>query len=322
VSELGARSAQDARIAASGFADFRPNGGEVVFSRPSTPTEREAAYGGLVTPGWFDVMRARVLAGRVFAGADAGTHVAVVNATLAGRLAASGRDVVGSTLGLQPARRDAKDPPVLLEIIGVIADPLDYPDRRTEPAMYLPMPGEPPTSLVFLMRAPDSAAATADLRQILISIDPGLPWTRSDTVAARIAREISPLRYVAMSVGAFGSLALILALAGLYAVLAYVVSLRRREIGVRVAIGAGPRDVMGLVVRQSVRLVTIGGLVGLALVLPLAYALRAALFGISPVEPFALVPALAALGVVAMIAAIVPARRAAQIDPVRALRDD
>jgi ABC-type antimicrobial peptide transport system permease subunit len=211
---------------------------------------------------------------------------------------------------------------VLLEIIGDIADPLDYPDRRTEPAMYLPMPGEPPTSLVFLMRAPDSAAATADLRQILISIDPGLPWTRSDTVAARIAREISPLRYVAMSVGAFGSLALILALAGLYAVLAYVVSLRRREIGVRVAIGAGPRDVMGLVVRQSVRLVTIGGLVGLALVLPLAYALRAALFGISPVEPFALVPALAALGVVAMIAAIVPARRATQIDPVRALRDD
>lgn len=188
--------------------------------------------------------------------------------------------------------------------------------------MYLPMPAAPPASLVLLMRGPDPAAATADLREIMLSIDPTLPWMRSDTVAARIAREISPLRYVAMSVGAFGSLALILALTGLYAVLAYVVSLRRREIGVRVAIGAGPRDVMGLVVRQSVRLVATGGLIGLALVLPIAFALRVALFGISPVEPWALVPTIAALGVVAVIAAVVPARRAARIDPVRALRDD
>jgi putative ABC transport system permease protein len=320
--ELAARTGQDARIAGSGFADFLPLRGEVAFSRPSRPAERETAYGGRVTPGWFGVVRARVLAGRVLTNADAGTPVAVVNATLAGRLAPSGQDVVGSTLSLLPARRDSKDPPVPVQIVGVIADPLEYPDRRTEPAMYLPMPGEPPASLVFLLRAPDPAAATADLRTIMISIDPGLPWTRSDTIAARIAREISPLRYVAMSVGAFGSLALILALAGLYAVLAYVVSLRRREIGVRVAIGAGPRDVMGIVIRQSVRLVTIGGVVGLALVLPLAYALRAALFGISPVEPFALFPTLAALGLVAMLAAIVPARRAVRIDPVRALRDD
>jgi putative ABC transport system permease protein len=125
-----------------------------------------------------------------------------------------------------------------------------------------------------------------------------------------------------MSMGAFGSLALVLALAGLYAVLAYVVLLRRREIGVRVALGAGPREVMGLVVRQSVRLVATGGLVGLALVLPVAFALRAALFGISPVEPLALLPTLGALGIVAMIAAVVPARQAARIDPVRALRDE
>src|SRR5262249_36589326 len=142
-------------------------------------------------------------------------------------------------------------------------------------------------------------------RQIMLSIDPTLPWMRSDTVAARIVHEISPLRYVAMSVGAFGSLALILALAGLYAVLAYVVSLRRREIGVRVAIGAGPRDVMGLVVRQSVRLVTIGGVLGFAIVLPIAFAIHAALFGISPVEPYALLPTIAALGIVALVAAVV-----------------
>jgi hypothetical protein len=267
-------------------------------------------------------MRARVLAGRIFTAADAGTPVAVVNATLASRLAASGDDVVGATLSRLPPPAARNDPPTPIEIIGVIADPLDYPDRRTEPAMYLPMPLDPPRSLIFLMRADDPAAATADLRTMLASIDPQLPWTRSDTVAGRIAREISPLRYLAMSVGAFGSLALVLALTGLYAVLAYVVSLRRREIGVRVAIGAGPRDVAGLVITHSVRLVATGGVVGLALVLPIAFTLRVALFGISPVEPWALFPTLAALGVVAMVAAVVPARRAARIDPVRALRDD
>jgi predicted permease len=322
VSELALRAGQDSRIAAGAFADFPPSGGDVVFSRPETPERRERANGGLVTPGWFNVMRARVLAGRLLESADAGTPVAVVNATLAARLAQSGREVVGMTLSRLPVPADRKDPPTPFEIIGVIADPMDYPDRRTEPAMYLPMPLDPPTSLVFVMRGADSVAATADLHTLLIAIDPQLPWTRSDTVAARIEREISPLRYLAMSVGAFGSLALVLALTGLYAVLAYVVSLRRREIGVRVAIGAGPRDVTGLVIAQSVRLVAAGGVAGLMIALPIAFALRVALFGISPVEPWALLPTLAALGVVAMIAAIVPARRAAQIDPVRALRDD
>ena len=204
----------------------------------------------------------------------------------------------------------------------MIADPIAYPDGHTEPAMYLPMPADPPTSLVLLTRAPDPGAVAADLRATLTSIDPRLPFFGAATVASRIARELSPIRYVALSVGAFGGLALVLALTGLYAVLAYLVSLRRREIGVRVAIGAGPQDVMALVVRQSLWLVGIGGLAGFALAVPLAFLIRAALIGISPIDPLALAPTLAALGAVALVAAVVPARRAARIDPVRALRDE
>ena len=117
----------------------------------------------------------------------------------------------------------------------------------------------------------------ADLRATLTSIDPRMPFFGAATVASRIARELSLIRYVALSVGAFGGLALVLALTGLYAVLAYLVSLRRREIGVRVAIGAGPRDVMALIVRQSLWLVGIGGLAGFALAVPLAFLIRAAL---------------------------------------------
>lgn len=317
-----ARLARDPRIAAAGFADFLPAGEGVRFSTPGSARE-ETSPGGFVMPGWFDVMRARVLAGRLLTGADAGARVAVVNATLAARLARPGGTVVGSTLFVRHGASDATGAqPVLVEIVGVIADPLGYPDGHREPAVYLPMPVEPPTSLVLMLRAEDPEAARADLRRALASIDPRLPWMSADTVATRVAREISPIRYVALSVGGFGSLALVFALVGLYAVLAYVVSLRRREIGVRVAMGAAPRDVMGLVVRQSLRLVATGGAIGLGLALPLAFALRAVLFGVSPVDPLALAPTLGAVGLVAVVAAAFPARRAARLDPVRALRED
>jgi predicted permease len=320
---ITSRLAMNSRISAAGFADFVPSGGGVVFSRPGETGERDSANGGFVTPGWFDTVRARVLAGRLLNAADAGTPVALVNETLATSLARSGAPVVGMTLSALHTTRDGvneRAQPV--QIVGVIADPIAYPDGHKEPAMYLPMPADPPTSLVLLTRALEPGAVTADLRATMASIDPRLPFFGAATVASRIARELSPIRYIALSVGAFGALALLLALLGLYAVLAYVVSLRRREIGVRVAIGAGPRDVMGLVVRQSLRLVAIGGLAGFALAVPLAFLIRAALIGISAVDPLALVPTLAALGAVALVAAAVPARRAARIDPVRALRED
>ncbi len=276
-----------------------------------------------MTPEWFDVVRARLLAGRLLDARDAGQPVVVANETLARRLGLEGPAAVGTTLGLLHTTRDgSNEQPVRAQIVGVIADPLGYPDRRTEPAIYLPMPVDPPTSLVHLMRASDPDTATADLRRVMATVDPRLPWTQSATIAARIAREISPVRYVALSVGAFGTLALVLALIGLYAVLAYVVSLRRREIGVRVAIGASPGDVVSLVVRQSVRLVLAGGAGGFAIAVPLAFAIRAALIGISPIDPLAVVPTLVALAAVAIVAAAVPARRAARIDPVRALRDE
>jgi putative ABC transport system permease protein len=317
-----ARLAQQPHIAAAGFGDFLLANEGVRFSVPGE-TSAESATGGFVTPGWFEVMRARLLTGRLLADADAGSRVAVINATLAARLARPGGSPMGSTLLVRHGAMDVPGgPPALVEIVGVIADPLAYPDGHHEPAIYLPMPVEPPASLVLMLRAEDPVAARADLRRVLATINPRLAWMSADTVATRIAREISPIRYMALSVGGFGSLALGFALVGLYAVLAYVVSLRRREIGVRVAMGARPRDVMALVARQSLRLVAAGGAIGLGLALPLAFAVRAVLFGVSPVDPLALAPALGAVGLVAIVAAAVPARRAARLDPVRALREE
>ena len=128
------------------------------------------------------------------------------------------------------------------------------------------------------------------------------------------------MRYLAAAAGALGMVALLLAMAGLYAVVSFAVSLRTREIGVRMAIGATPGDVTRLVIRQAVRLMTIGAVAGLALTLPLTFAMRAIFIGVSPFDPLAFLPMLGALALVTLVATIVPARRAARIDPVSALR--
>ena len=191
------RLAMNSRISAAGFADFVLSGGGVAYSRPGETGERDSANGGFVTPGWFDTVRARVLAGRLLNRGDAGTPVALVNETLATSLARSGAPVVGMTVSALHATRDGVDErPQPVQIVGVIADPIAYPDGHTEPAMYLPMPADPPTSLVLLTRAPDPGAVATDLRATLSSIDPRLPFfgDHDRRVAHRARAESHPVR--------------------------------------------------------------------------------------------------------------------------------
>src|SRR5262245_22039554 len=130
------------------------------------------------------------------------------------------------------------------------------------------------------------------------------------------------LRYLGFSIGALGMLGLGLAATGLYAVMSYAVLLRRREIGVRLAIGAEPRQILTMVISQALRLVLIGGGIGLAIVIALAFALRAAVIGrISPLDPAALLPPFALLLVVGLLSAALPARRASATDAINTLRD-
>jgi ABC-type antimicrobial peptide transport system permease subunit len=134
--------------------------------------------------------------------------------------------------------------------------------------------------------------------------------------------EASPTRSLTAGVGSSGLVALGLAAAGLFAVLAYSVSLRAREIGIRIALGAAPRRVTALVLRQAFRLTLTGIVIGYALALPLAHTMRVVFLGVSPFDPMALVPVAVALLVTAFIAAAVPARRAAAVDPVAMLRSE
>ena len=161
-----------------------------------------------------------------------------------------------------------------------------------------------------------------DFRRTLSDLDSHAPWAHFETAASRLARDTDPFRYLARSVASLGILALLLAIAGLYAVIAYVVSLRTHEIGVRVAIGARATDVVRLVLGQALRLVILGIAVGFLIALPLFSYIREIFIGVSPFDPLTIGPTAALLLTVALAAAALPARRAARIDPVRALRTD
>jgi ABC-type antimicrobial peptide transport system permease subunit len=170
------------------------------------------------------------------------------------------------------------------------------------------------------MDRPDEIAP--ELSRVITGLDGRLPWARVETGAAVFANETSPTRSLAGWVGSSGLVALGLASAGLFAVLAYSVSLRSREIGIRIALGAGPRRVTRLVLRQALRLTLVGIIAGYALALPLAYTIRFVFLGVSPLDPIAMAPVAGALLVTTLAAAVLPARRAASVDPVTVLRAD
>jgi ABC-type antimicrobial peptide transport system permease subunit len=160
------------------------------------------------------------------------------------------------------------------------------------------------------------------IREAVTGIEPRAPWSHIQTGTEVVAQETSPIRYFANGMGGLGLLALVLATVGLYAVTLCTTSLRTREIGIRMAIGARQSDVVRLVLRQALTVVGIGCVVGLALVVPIAYTMQSVFVGISPIDPLSLGPTVLALLAAGLAAAIVPARRASRIDPVRALKHE
>jgi putative ABC transport system permease protein len=279
-----------------------------------------------VSPGYFDAVGAAPITGRTLKGSDTGTGAIVVNAELSRLLEADGRPAVGRTLTLKRLivrRGQVEIPPVTAQIVGVVPNGFQRPDRpEPDRDVYMLLGPSLPLEFSLYLRADDASALGAPLRQALSSLEPRGSSIEVTTVLERLNRESSPIRYLGLAAGGLGMVALLLAMAGLYAVVAYVVSLRTREIGVRMAIGATRADIARLVVRQAARLVAVGTLTGLALTLPLTYALRAMFIGVSPFDPMAFIPMMIALAAVSVLASIVPARRAAGIDPVSAIRAD
>ena len=289
------------------------------FGLPGAPqtSDHFASLVG-VTAAWVDVMEVRLLTGRRLTDAD--DHMTAMLSARAAEMIAPG----ASPLGLVVRVTNGSSAPREVRIVGVVADnPLRPTVARPDPVIYVPLPKELSGEFTLRVRAADPEALRADLLTLVNRIDPRIIWTsisRGDRRFQDEAREMAGVIYV---VGAAGTVALALSATGLYAVLSYIVALRRREIGVRLAIGAPPARIITLVVRQALKLVLAGMACGLALAVPMAFAMRATFVAkVTATDPMVFLPTISVLLAVGILAAAVPALRASRIDPIATLRQE
>jgi len=276
-----------------------------------------------VSPGYFDTMGIPVVRGRGFNLDDtaAAARVAVVNQTFVRRFL-GGADPIGHTLR---TIQEPNYPSTVYEIVGVIPD-TQYNDLRGKtppmafaPASQLPAPG-PWTGLMILSNAP-SAAMGATIKRRLAARYPDVIVELSDfqkDVRSGLLQE----RMMATVSGFFGLLAAVLAMVGLYGVISFLVTRRRNEIGIRLALGAERGQVVAMVMREAGRLLLVGVVTGAALSLLAGRGARSLLFGLKPYDPLTLVAAALLLALIAATASFLPAWRASKLDPMAALREE
>jgi predicted permease len=286
------------------------------------------ATGRVVSPGYFDVLGLHLVRGRLLNTEDASgaSHGAVVNERMAQRLWPN-QDPIGKHLldvndSPAPAVWDASKASV---IVGVVRNTLEgglaggFNDE-----VYLPMtPTRVQPDMYILLRTHTTSAATAsDLRRAVASIDSQVPVTRVRSLDEVVAGSVAAPRALAFLLLGFGSLAVVIGAIGVYSLISYVVSWRTREIGLRLALGAQRWQIEMAVVRQSLLLAGGGCVAGLLGTFAMSRLLRSFLFEVNALDPltFCTVPAL--MGIVAVAAAWIPARRAAAVDPMVALRGD
>jgi ABC-type antimicrobial peptide transport system permease subunit len=211
-----------------------------------------------------------------------------------------------------------------IEVVGVVRDipRAGVPGVQRGMYFYRPLAQQPSANAVTLhvRTSGDARGTLAALRREITAVDPTLPLDRALSMSALLDITLLPQRVAAGVAGAFGLVALLLAAIGIYGIVAYSVSERTHEIGVRMALGARTADVLRLVLVQGVRLVAIGAAIGLPLALGAARLLRALLFGLSSADPVTMAGVTLLLATVALLASLIPARRAASVDPVVALR--
>jgi predicted permease len=272
-----------------------------------------------VSTGYFTTLGLPILQGRAFDESDAvkgQPQRVIVNETMARRYWPDA-GAVGSLIRFDDRR------PYDIEVIGVVPD-VRYRMVREDPrpSFYMLLAQWPAREGVIHVRvAGDPASRIEEIRRVVSGLNPAIPVTRAYTLRDQVERNIADER-MAMAIGlTLAVVALVLATAGLYATMAFVVGRRTREIGVRMALGARTTDVRALVLREGVVLALAGVVGGLALSLWAGHALRNQLYGVSQMDVVSFVVAAVILAAAALMASWIPARRAARVDPVVALRD-
>jgi putative ABC transport system permease protein len=275
----------------------------------------------IVTPDFFRVLQVPLLRGRFFSDRDGtdGQNVAIINETAA-RTHWPNDDALGKRFKFGRPDEEAR----WRTVVGIVADTRRAGvDQPISTESYHPHAADDPRSMTVLIRtAGDPGGIASSLRAVVRELDPEQPLARVAPLAALTAGQTAARRFGTWLIGAFGIAAIALTAIGLYSLLAYLVALRRREMAVRLAIGGSPHHVLGLVVRHVVLVVGVGVSLGLAGALTTARALRGLLFGIEPWDPVSQAATIGALGLVAVVAAWIPARRAMRVDPAAVLRTE
>jgi putative ABC transport system permease protein len=259
-----------------------------------------------------------LLAGRDFSGSDgwAATPVAIISEMTARRYW-PGEDPLGRRI-----RRSAGPDASWVTIVGIASDvKQSWFDKDIRPALYLPYSQAPRPKMSFLLRtsgAPMELSGAA--RAQIHAVDRDQPIEDIKTLARLFSDEMSPFRFAAELMLVFGAIALTLSAVGVYGVMSYAVTQRSREIGVRIALGAQPCDVLWLIVGQGIKTALIGLALGAPLALWLSRVMASKLFGVVTLESAILFGFVALLGMVAFVSSYLPARRATKVDPMVALR--
>jgi putative ABC transport system permease protein len=279
------------------------------------PTEDPLADVRIVAPGYFETMKIRLIAGRFLdeRDADVGPRTSVINETMARRYFPNE----------SPLGRIIQNPHGKSEVVGIVADVHNQGlDREPRKQVYLPLRQSPTAGMAVVARTDRDAATFANaITRAIWDVDPSQPVYEMSTMDQILARAVFLPRLSTTLLAMFALAALLLAALGIYGVLSYSVSQRTKEIGLRMALGASGGNTVAMIVRSSVGMVAIGGLIGLLAAILLARSMAGILYGVGPFDVPAFALALLTLLIAGLVASLLPALRTTRVDPVVALRD-
>jgi putative ABC transport system permease protein len=313
-------------VTAAGFKNPLLGGmqtGFLVEGRPKPePGKAPSTDFARVTPGAMEALGMRLLRGRFFDARDneAAERVVIIDETTAQQIW-PGEDAIGKHMVLMLGPEPHGDKMPWMTVIGVIRQVKNYGvDQPSRFEAYVPnaqFPGDSGNLVLRSTQDPEHLAPA--MRRTMQSINPNLPMYDIRTLRQVNDENVAPRRLSVFLLGSFSVVALVLAILGIYGVMAYVVAGRTHEIGVRMALGAKPRDVNRLILGQGARVALIGIVVGVIAALGLTHLIRSLLFGVSATDPAVFAGMAALLGAIAVLACYIPARAAMALDPVRAL---
>ena len=292
----------------------------LLAGQPAPPaTEWPNTALNMVTPDYFRAIGTPLLAGRFFTDSDSADSVAVaiINETMARRIAPN-----GNAVGKQLRVRYAAHP--LVQVVGVVPDIKQYSLTANDwPEVYVPFAQMPVSFMTLMIRAAgDPLSLTHAAASVMHRIDPDLPVSHVVPLSAYISDSLRRERFMASLLGAFGLLALVLAAVGAYGVVNCSVSQRSHELSIRAALGAGPRDLLWLTLREGMFAASVGILFGLAGAFALTRLLQTMLFKVRPTDLVTFAAVTVLLVFVTVLASYIPARRAMRVDPMVALRHE